>query len=276
MMNVIKMIALYWVFFITSSSIGISDLQANGKIIIKDFHFLDKSGKIVIKVPTGYHAERFSEGLAIISMYRAKGGFIDKTGKVVIEPKFGLPEPFSEGLARVFIGSGKLGYIDQKGNLVIPGPFDGAASFSEGLAAVSVGKKTGYIDKTGKMIIPPQFDEARKFSEDRATVRIGDKFALIDKTGKVIPFCPNNCGTFIHPFSEGLALAHVSNHGYIDKTGKTVITRKFDEAESFSEGLAQVDIGGKWGYLDNKGKLIILPQFDDCGRFSQGLAAVKD
>ena len=39
-----------------------------------------------------------------------KSGFIDKTGRIVINPQFDLPAFFSEGLAAVFIG-GKWGYI---------------------------------------------------------------------------------------------------------------------------------------------------------------------
>ena len=37
--------------------------------------------------------------------------------------------------------------------------------------------------------------------------------------------------------------------GYIDKTGKFAIALQFDEAASFSEGLAAVKVGNKWGYV---------------------------
>jgi hypothetical protein len=44
-------------------------------------------------------------------------GFIDKTGKVVIEPKFDGAESFSGGLAKVWIGK-RYGHIDKKGKYV--------------------------------------------------------------------------------------------------------------------------------------------------------------
>jgi len=47
-----------------------------------------------------------------------KWGFIDKTGKIVIEPKFdNIARDFSEGLALFNLGS-KYGYIDKTGKYV--------------------------------------------------------------------------------------------------------------------------------------------------------------
>ena len=63
------------------------------------------------------------------------------------------------------------------------------------------------------------------------------------------------------------------------KTGTVVINPQFDEAGSFSEGLAVVRIGdyemGKYGFIDKTGSVVINPQFDEAGSFSDGLAAVR-
>ena len=56
-------------------------------------------------------------------------------------------------------------------------------------------------------------------------------------------------------------------YGYIDKTGKVVISPQFDNAHWFQEGLAKVAIGGtrpgcsdgKWGYIDRNGNYIWSP-----------------
>jgi hypothetical protein len=56
-------------------------------------------------------------------------------------------------------------------------------------------------------------------------------------------------------FSEGLARVELNGKwGYIDKEGKEVIPIKYDWARSFSEGLACVKLNGKWGYIDKEGK----------------------
>ncbi len=58
---------------------------------------------------------------------------------------------FSEGLAGVRI-NGKHGFIDKTGQIVIEPRFISASQFSNGLAAVADQTGTGYIDKSVKII----------------------------------------------------------------------------------------------------------------------------
>src|SRR5438270_4485095 len=51
----------------------------------------------------------------------------------------------------------RWGYIDKGGKMVINPQFDRAGSFSEGLAEVRLGR-WGYVDGSGKIVINPQFD----------------------------------------------------------------------------------------------------------------------
>lgn len=53
--------------------------------------------------------------------------------------------------------NGKVGYIDKTGKLVIQPQFDSPfqLSFQEGLALVTIGGKGGYIDKAGQYIWAP-------------------------------------------------------------------------------------------------------------------------
>ena len=57
-------------------------------------------------------------------------------------------------------------------------------------------------------------------------------------------------------------------------TFTTLVSPKYEDAESFSDGLAAVKQGGKWGYIDEDGKLVISCQFDKAYPFSEGLAIV--
>ena len=73
-------------------------------------------------------------------------------------------------------GGFRYGYVDRTGAVVIPPRFEAAFGFSEGLAVVAVKEtgatKYGYIDKTGAWVIQPQFDSAVFFSEGLAAVGI--------------------------------------------------------------------------------------------------------
>jgi len=50
---------------------------------------------------------------------------------------------------------------------------------------------------------------------------------------------------------------------------------KFRNAMQFSEGLAAVQVDGKWGYIDQKGQFVIEPRFLTARDFKQGRAKVE-
>ena len=93
------------------------------------------------------------------------------------------------------------------------------------------------------------------------------------KTGDVvIPFKYDDVETF----SEGLAIVKLKNeYGFVDKSGKLVVPLKYGTADSFSKGLAVVKLNGKYGYINKNGKEVIPIKYDDVWKFSEGLAGVR-
>jgi hypothetical protein len=255
-----------------------------------------EAGYVVIVPPKYDRVENFSDGMAGV-MLNDKWGFIDKTGKEIISPKYADTRydsnhsyKFSDGMAIVAVGYDWLGtrewsVVDKTGKEIIPfGKYDYIESFSEGLAAVRIGDrwdgKWGFIDKTGKEIVSPQYNNVRPFSEGVSLVNyfwMGDG-GIIDKTGKEI--VPVGKYDYIEAFSEGLAAVRIGDWetekwGFIDKTGKEVIPPKYDYAGSFSEGVAAVCLDNKWGFIDKTGNIVInFKKYDAVGRFSEGLASV--
>ncbi len=76
-------------------------------------------------------------------------------------------------------------------------------------------------------------------------------------------------------FSEGLAAVEMNGrYGYIDASGKCVIPYKFERAASFSEGLAAVKFNGNYGYIDRTGKCIIPYKFAGANDFKDGFAKI--
>jgi serine/threonine protein kinase len=105
-----------------------------------------------------------------------------------------------------------------------------------------------------------------------AMVKLNEKYGYIDRTGKeVIPRIYDDA----NEFSEGLAEVELNRKGYIDKTGKQVIPCIYEKTSEFSEGLAKVRLDKKWGFIDKKGKQVIPCTYDDADVFSEGLAKVE-
>ena len=87
-------------------------------------------------------------------------GFIDRSGKTVIQPKFSGLSDFSDGLASVILEGGGFGWINKTGEIVLRSGFPYAGDFKNGLAKVAddiqlYNAGYGYIDKTGKVIWEP-------------------------------------------------------------------------------------------------------------------------
>ncbi len=180
-----------------------------------------------------------------------KWGYIDQTGKVVIEPQFEIVDDFREGFAIVenIKTIFKFGFIDESGNFFDFRQYDNLGRYSEGLAAVGKGifglhrggdHKWGFIDRSGKLVIEITYRDYKDFSEGLAAVMNDEQ-----------------------------------KWGYIDKTGTLAIPFQFDDAFEFSEGLACVLSNGLFGFVDNSGRFVIPPRFARPGRFQEGLAAVE-
>ena len=203
--------------------------------------FIDHAGKILFELPLdvtlGFH-----EGLVGV-LLRGSVSYYDRAGrKIPISTDYGpKSNSFSEGLVPVE-KKDQWGFVDRSGKIVIEAKFEDADNFNEGLAPVKVHGETvwcppdasgnrsgaagmyGYIGKTGRIVIAPQFNYAEPFAEGVAAVSKCDQAYFIDKTGKTLI-----TGEFKYAshFSGGLAYVQTMTPngvlaGYIDKTGKFV------------------------------------------------------
>ena len=64
--------------------------------------------------------------------------------------------------------------------------------------------------------------------------------------------------------------------GYIDKTGKYAIQPSFEEAKTFSNGLAAAVQDKKWGYIKPSGEWAIEPKYEKVKYFDSGYAMVAE
>ena len=196
--------------------------------------------------------------------------YIDKEGKIIINPQFAMATAFREGLALVKTSgdNGKFGFINEEGKYEIAASYQGATIFSEGLAWVVAenGAPTA-IDSKGEIKITLQDAEIVKIFTDglAAFVILKDeevKWGFVNKEGKVT-ISPQF--TAAGNFSEGkcAVLNKDGKWGFIDAEGKLVINYQFDGVDRFVNGHATVEFDGKSGVIDESGKYVINPQFDE-------------
>ncbi|MBU3181733.1 WG repeat-containing protein [Clostridium psychrophilum] len=206
---------------------------------------------------------------------QSKWGFIDKTGKIIVNPIYDSVHNSSEGLAVVLIKN-KYGYVDYNGELVIKNKFQLATDFKNGLARVYVDFKGGIINKNGDYILKPTYNSIGNFSDGLASISKNSKYGFINTNGKIV-IKPTLIA--VQDFGDGMSLVTLQNHQYtfIDKKGDNIFKQNFDKAFSFQENLADVNINNKWGFINTKGDLVIKPQFKFInGPFSSGFVIVQN
>lgn len=253
--------------------------------------FFEKTGewaispRFMLRDTADQPAFGFFDGRALVRDDSGKWGYIDTTGKWIIEPRFpeardypGIPAgDFSDGLAWFQVVEMSERYvIDENDDMVRD---------EEGKPVMEAYpcRQVGYINRKGKVVIEPRYEMAHDFGEGLAGVRIKshDRWGFINKDGsRVISPEFDQVGRF----SEGLcAVSKNGVWGYIDLKGKEVIEHRFDEARQFLDGIAAARTGDKWGYIDPKGEWVIRPTYDnfddyahpgDPRPFENGLARV--
>lgn len=220
---------------------------------------IDKNGNVVVK-PQYATIGPFRDGLAVVSRTKEASfkklpggnrfyssderfGFIDKTGKEVIEPLYNNARPFRDGVALVSTNDSNSTLIDRAGKVLFRAETEHWAADLGGIYAVTEKNgRTGLIDKNGKRILPAEYDGITSFDNrnqsydyERAEDQEPEKFFKISRDGK--------CGV-------------------IDLKGNIVIPPIFHAILSYQNGHAVIGEAEKYGFADANGKVVIKPTYD--------------
>ena len=210
--------------------------------------------------------------ISVVKLIPVKSGkdfqYIDKEGKIIINPQFGEATVFRNNLALVKTSGDepKWGYISEDGKYVITAKYKNATVFSEDMAwVVSENSVPTAINAKGEIKITLQDAQTVKiFKDGLAAYSVSDssgiKWGFVDKDGKIIINLQFSAtGNFN---DKKCAVENKDGKwGYIDKEGKILINYQFDLAKEFVNGKAVVVSGGKSGLIDENGKYLINPQF---------------
>jgi hypothetical protein len=137
----------------------------------KGWLFINKAG-IPVEGLSGFEdASGFNDGLAAVKV-AGKWRFITESGEKKFDQEFAQATTFSQELAAVQEESNaRFGFIDRTGRFVIQPGFENAKPFSEALAAVCLDGRWGYIDASGQLRITNRYPLfAQQFSEGLAVV----------------------------------------------------------------------------------------------------------
>jgi len=267
---------------------------------------MDCSGKWVVEPRTdGFFSNLMVNGLAPFydaSQTSNPYSYINSKGKSAFDGHFRLAMPFSEGFAGVLVED-QWGFIDTTGKFVIDPSYSGAyvGSFSDGLVNVPVEftvahipKSWIYVNSKGEQVLGP-YRVADSFTNGAAAVTliIDDEY----KTGYI-----DTKGEFILEFSQEEKLAPTGSYsenlfavrdtrmqieegkcsiGFMNKDKEWVIEPQFCWVGLFVDGLAPVSRAeanttlGPYGYINTAGEMVIEEVYNYPTNFSGGCALVR-
>jgi len=262
------------------------------------YGYVDVDGNLVIEAKFT-EAKPFYRGVAIVALggyiglvgcvvrlQDGKYGLIDRTGTILIEPKYRalhrFNQEFDDGLMTYQTEDGG-GVITTQGEVrsYLPGCND-LFYCSEGLADVEwkndklpgAPMKYGYVDSDGRIAIEPQFDYASYFSENLAAVRIGRLYGYINRTGEVVI---DTVYDDARPFKNRLGIVCKDGQwGCTDENGKYIVEPRYDGLDWSKDNLLLARQSEKVGLIDCSGKVLCSPQFDEIGQFSGEYAIVAN
>lgn len=221
--------------FLYSSTEGLFCAKLNGK-----WGLINNTGKEI--TPIKYdNADYFNEGMAMVQL-NYKWGCIDKEGKEIIPIKYDEVFLFDEGLAIVGLND-QYGIISRTGKEVVSfNKYEAIYYGGKNFFRVELNGKTGFINKIGKEIVPIKYDSALEFEEGLVRVRLnGNSKSVADNS---------DFGAVLEAFEENEKAAR---YGFVDENGKEITPIKYDGADSFKDGLANVSLNHRWGYIGRDG-----------------------
>ena len=213
-------------------------------------------------------------------------GYVDGTGRLVIECRYADARSFDDGLAAVQEPEGLWGYIDTAGRAVVAPQFTVAGAFDDGMAWVQVGELWGRIDKTGKTIIPCLYSEIGE-PDERGWMRAlrDGKWGVLRQDGEVVVPCAYNL--IGEPNAYGLIpMTSDGKHGFLGADGREVLPCFFSYISDFKDGYARTNYGGsmvlrdepyggQWGLIDTLGHETIPCRYYYLDTPGEGLAAFR-
>lgn len=223
-----------------------------------------------------------------------KYGLSDRTGRLVVSPKYDFsPRVMEDGFIYV-VENKKYGVLDSKGTILITPKYDAFSDFKEGLAKVRINDhssgslifREAFIDKTDKIVIQgsPEMKLEGDFSDGRAVVIRKEGIGFIDLTGKPViapKYKSNIFSNYGYSFTQGTARVVRKDGAYtlINTAGKELTSKPYEDISGNTafiqskewEGIFTYKLNKLSGFLDKSGKELTQAVYDSANPFSDGM-----
>ncbi|MEG1255416.1 WG repeat-containing protein [Clostridium sp.] len=209
------------------------------------YGYINSSGKFIINPKFSMVYDFNEDGIAVVCENNHCGA-INLRGEYIIPPIYDSLQPFVEKRA-VFVKDNTMGVINEIGQVITNKPYNFISNYSDSLALVGISNSSGeylygYINKDGVEVIPPIFINGNDFQDHHALVKNKSGiYQVIDKSGNI---------------STSFPYKYVGNYG--------------EELFTFSE-----EIGGLLGYVSIDGRVVIKPKFTSALAMQDGYMIVS-
>lgn len=241
--------------------------------------YVNSSSQIVLE-------SQYEEALAFSGKYtvvKVNGVYtlIDTKGDWYAVDKLGLENV--TGIAGAYIvgeKGGKYGIYTNTFSEITGAVYDNAVISSNGLCFVKKDGKWGLIKSDGEQVLDFIYDDVVQncrnevFASGYAVVKDEAGYFIINEEGAEL-------GSQRYADAKGmegglLAVADKNGKwGFTDGVSETVIDYQYEDAHSFSCGVAAIKRGGEWGYISTDNVCVIEARYEDAMPFFQGIGIVK-
>ncbi len=209
-----------------------------------------------------------------------KWGYIDTAGESLADYKYFYAGSLNDEKVRVCDTELGSRLLDGDGMVLGIFPFTVTDSgvFADGLVPVLNGEKYSYYNSFAKEQFGG-YDAAGTFQDGLAAVQKDGAWFLIDTSGaeksdKFADIVTDNNGRYLTG-EVMVAAKEAGKYQLFDEKGKPVSDFTADQMDiCTADGIIAFEKDGKWGFVDASGKVVIEPCYEQAKSFSCGLAAV--
>ena len=227
---------------------------------IINWGLVDNNGNEILPIEYRAIADKVINGLVEIRSNK-KLGYVDITGRILLEPTYKSIGDFIDGYAVV---SKTSYYYDEEGRdreRAVYGVIN--SHFNEIIPCVFASLE--YEVETGRF----KTDVGYKTIDGRYVAEVDGKELLVDKKYK-----------YCKPFNETCAIAvHVSDghvkYGLIDKKSNDILPPIFTRLDCVMDELFKFKINELYGLVTSKGNIILQNKYNGIGNFEDNLACVQ-